>query len=83
MVNDPVIVVKDRDGEIKAYLNSCAHRGVHLCTADRGNKKTFTCPYHGWSYNLDGDLIGIVAGNKVYGEEMDKRDWGLREIPQS
>jgi phenylpropionate dioxygenase-like ring-hydroxylating dioxygenase large terminal subunit len=45
MVNDPVIVLKNRDGEIKAYLNSCAHRGVHLCTADRGNKKTFTCPY--------------------------------------
>jgi phenylpropionate dioxygenase-like ring-hydroxylating dioxygenase large terminal subunit len=82
MVNDPIIVVKGRDGEIKAYLNSCAHRGVHLCTADRGNKKTFTCPYHGWSYNLDGDLIGIVAGNKVYGEEMEKGDWGLREIPQ-
>src|SRR3954454_22767045 len=82
MVNDPVIVAKNRDGEIKAYLNSCAHRGTHLCTADRGNKKTFTCPYHGWSYNLDGELIGIVAGNKVFGEEMDKGDWGLREIPQ-
>ena len=77
MVNDPVIVLKNRDGEIKAFLNSCSHRGVHLCTADRGNKKTFTCPYHGWSYNLDGELIGIVAGNKVYGEEMDKGDWGL------
>jgi phenylpropionate dioxygenase-like ring-hydroxylating dioxygenase large terminal subunit len=82
MVDDPVIVLKNRNGEIKAFLNSCSHRGVHLCTADRGNKKTFTCPYHGWSYNLDGDLIGVVAGNKVYGEEMDKSQWGLREIPQ-
>jgi phenylpropionate dioxygenase-like ring-hydroxylating dioxygenase large terminal subunit len=82
MVDDPVIVLKNRDGEIKAFLNSCTHRGVQLCTTDRGCKKTFTCPYHGWSYNLDGDLIGIVAGNKVYGEEMDKSQWGLREIPQ-
>ncbi|WP_394232282.1 Rieske 2Fe-2S domain-containing protein [Niallia oryzisoli] len=82
MVNDPVIVLKNRDGEVKAYLNSCAHRGVHLCTADRGNNKTFTCPYHGWSYNLDGELIGIVAGNKVFGEEMDKSEWGLRGIPK-
>jgi phenylpropionate dioxygenase-like ring-hydroxylating dioxygenase large terminal subunit len=82
MVNDPVIVLKNRNGDIKAYLNSCSHRGVLLCSADRGNKKTFTCPYHGWSYNLDGDLIGIVAGTKVFGEEMDKSEWGLREIPQ-
>lgn len=82
MVDDPVIVVKNRDGGIKAYLNSCSHRGVHLCTADRGNKKTFTCPYHGWSFNLDGDLIGIVAGTRVFGEEMDKSQWGLRKIPR-
>lgn len=82
MVNDPVLIVKDRKEKIKAYLNSCTHRGTQLCTADRGKKKTFTCPYHGWSYNLDGELVGIVAGNKVYGEEMCKDEWGLREIPQ-
>ncbi|MFC3885126.1 aromatic ring-hydroxylating dioxygenase subunit alpha [Bacillus songklensis] len=82
MVNDPVLLVKNKEGEFKAYLNSCTHRGTQLCTADRGNKKAFTCPYHGWSYNLDGDLIGIVAGNKVYGEEMCKAEWGLRPIPQ-
>ncbi|RKL67076.1 3-phenylpropionate dioxygenase [Salipaludibacillus neizhouensis] len=82
MVNDPVLMVKNKKGEIKAYLNSCSHRGTQLCTADRGKKKTFTCPYHGWSYNLDGDLVGIVAGNKIYGEEMVKDDWGLRPIPR-
>lgn len=82
MVNDPILLVKDGKGEIKAYLNSCTHRGTQLCTADRGKKKTFTCPYHGWSYNLNGELIGIVAGNKIYGEEMCKDEWGLRKIPQ-
>ncbi|MEH7098345.1 aromatic ring-hydroxylating dioxygenase subunit alpha [Neobacillus vireti] len=82
MVNDPILLVKNRNGEINAYLNSCTHRGTQLCTADRGNKKSFTCPYHGWSFNLDGDLIGIVAGSKVYGEEMDKSEWGLRKVPQ-
>jgi len=82
MVNDPILVVKNSEGEFKAYLNSCTHRGTQLCTADRGRKKTFTCPYHGWTYNLDGKLIGIVAGDKVYGEEMCKKDWGLREIPK-
>lgn len=82
MVNDPVLLVKNRNGEINAFLNSCTHRGTMLCTADRGNKKTFTCPYHGWSFNTNGDLIGIVAGNQVYGEEMCKAEWNLRKIPQ-
>lgn len=82
MVNDPVLLVKNSAGEIKAFLNSCTHRGTHLCTADFGKKKTFTCAYHGWSYNTDGELIGIVAGDKVYGEEMDKSEWGLRPIPK-
>lgn len=82
MVDDPVLLVKTNSGEVKAFLNSCTHRGTHLCTADFGKKKTFTCPYHGWSFNLEGDLIGIVAGDKVYGEEMDKSEWGLRRIPR-
>lgn len=82
MVNDPILLVKDASGEFKAYLNSCTHRGSKLCTEDRGCKKTFTCPYHGWSFNLDGDLIGIVAGNKVYGQEMNKTDWALRQVPR-
>lgn len=82
MVNDPILLVKDASGEFKAYLNSCTHRGPKLCTEDRGCKKTFTCPYHGWSFNLDGDLIGIVAGNKVYGQEMNKKDWSLRQVPR-
>lgn len=82
IVNDPILLVKSNTGEIKAFLNSCSHRGVHLCTADSGNKKTFTCPYHGWSYNLDGDLIGIVQGDKLYGEEMKKEEWSLRPVPK-
>jgi phenylpropionate dioxygenase-like ring-hydroxylating dioxygenase large terminal subunit len=82
MAHDPVLVVKTNSGKFKAYLNSCTHRGAHLCTADYGKKKTFTCPYHGWSYNLEGELIGIVAGDKIYGEEMKKDEWGLRPIPR-
>jgi len=82
MAADPILLVKNGEGIVKAYLNSCTHRGTQLCTADRGKKKTFTCPYHGWSYNMDGELIGIVAGDKVYGKEMCKAEWGLREIPK-
>ncbi|WP_102348726.1 aromatic ring-hydroxylating oxygenase subunit alpha [Bacillus sp. Marseille-P3661] len=82
IAKDPILVVRTTEGEFKAYLNSCTHRGPKLCTEDRGKKKTFTCPYHGWSFNLEGELIGVVAGNKVYGQELCKSDWNLRKVPR-
>ncbi|WP_042349570.1 aromatic ring-hydroxylating oxygenase subunit alpha [Bacillus massiliigorillae] len=82
LADDPILLMKNSNGEIKAFLNSCSHRGTRLCTEDFGKKKAHICPYHGWSYNLDGELIGIVAGNKVYGEKMDKSEWGLRPVPR-
>ena len=82
IVHDPVLLIRNGEGDINAFINSCTHRGVHLCTADLGNKKTFTCPYHGWTYNIEGELVGILAGNKLYGEEMDKKEWGLRKVPK-
>lgn len=82
IVNDPVLLVRTQTGQIKAFLNSCSHRGVRLCTEDFGNKRAFTCPYHGWTYDLDGNLIGIVAGNKVFGQNVNKEAWGLRPIPR-
>lgn len=81
-VADPILLCRDRNGEVQAFLNSCMHRGTMLCTADGGNRKSFTCPYHGWTYSLDGDLIGIVAGDQVYGDELDKSAWSLRKVPR-
>lgn len=81
-VNDPVLLTRAKDGTLRAYLNSCMHRGTMLCTADSGNRNSFTCPYHGWTYSLDGELVGIVAGEKVYGTEMDREQWSLRSLPR-
>lgn len=81
-VNDPVVLTRTDDGRINAFLNSCMHRGTILCSADSGNKPNFTCPYHGWTYNREGELIGIVAGSKVYSTEMEKDRWRLRNIPR-
>lgn len=82
MVHDPVLLVKNRDGEIKAFLNSCTHRGTILCAADRGNSRAFTCPYHGWTFNMDGELIDVVAGDRLYGDKMKRHEWNLRPIPR-
>ena len=47
---DPVILVRDQAGVVRAFLNSCRHRGMRLCRADRDNATALRCPYHGWTY---------------------------------
>ena len=54
-----VIVVRDKSGAINAVENRCAHRGVQFCQKSFGQTKTFVCPYHQWSYDLRGNLIGL------------------------
>lgn len=53
----PVIVIRTKDGGVRALLNSCRHRGVRICRSDAGRADNFVCPYHGWSYETDGRLI--------------------------
>ncbi len=53
----PVLVVRGAGDTIHVLLNSCRHRGAKVCRADAGNARNFVCPYHGWSYRLDGGLI--------------------------
>ena len=54
-----VIMVRDAGGDIRVVENRCAHRGVAFCRERHGRVKGFTCPYHQWSYNLQGDLLGL------------------------
>ncbi|WP_372659401.1 Rieske 2Fe-2S domain-containing protein, partial [Hydrogenophaga sp.] len=54
-----VIMVRDADGGIGVVENVCAHRGMQFCRERHGNKKEFVCPYHQWSYTLQGDLQGV------------------------
>jgi Rieske 2Fe-2S family protein len=53
----PVIVVRGADGRIRAFHNSCRHRGSRLCAADHGTVAKLVCPYHQWTYELDGRLL--------------------------
>jgi salicylate 5-hydroxylase large subunit len=54
-----VIMVRDGGGEIRVVENRCAHRGVAFCRERHGRVKSFTCPYHQWNYNLQGELTGL------------------------
>lgn len=59
MGRQEVIVTRAHDGGIHAMTNRCTHRGSQLCAAERGSAESFVCPYHGWSFDLDGRLTGV------------------------
>ena len=81
MGTEPVILCRDREGNLRAYLNSCRHRGMKVCLYDEGNTNVFTCPYHAWSYGLNGSLVGLPQQEKLY-PSMDKSEWSLIEVAQ-
>jgi phenylpropionate dioxygenase-like ring-hydroxylating dioxygenase large terminal subunit len=71
----PTIVTRNKAGEVKAFVNACRHRGAALVYDERGSSPGFTCPYHAWSYDLNGKLLGISC-NSSFGDP-DKSDLGL------
>lgn len=74
---DPAILLRDDDGQVRAFLNSCRHRGMRVCRTDRENTSFLRCPYHGWSYRNDGTLL-TAFGESHYGPgELRKEDFGL------
>jgi 3-phenylpropionate/trans-cinnamate dioxygenase alpha subunit len=82
MGRDHVLVVRQRDNSIKVLLNTCTHRGNAVCRADEGNTKNFMCTYHGWTFGLDGELIGVPGFENLYHSELDKSALGLRTVAQ-
>ena len=54
VANESAIIVRSKGGDIKAFANVCRHRGSLVCLEERGSRRKFTCPYHGWVYDTDG-----------------------------
>jgi phenylpropionate dioxygenase-like ring-hydroxylating dioxygenase large terminal subunit len=82
MGEDPVLVVRDSAGTVRAFLNVCRHRGNRLCRADAGNAASFICAYHGWTYGNDGRLTGVPNLREAYHGELDREQWGLVPVAQ-
>ena len=70
---ESIIINRTKNNEIRAHINVCRHRGSHICIEKQGHVKAFTCPYHAWSYDLDGDLIAA----RLMSEDFDKSQNGL------
>jgi len=81
MGRDPIIVVRQKDGSAKAFLNACRHRAMRVCKEDFGNSRIFRCQYHGWTYGADGRLIGMPF-REQYDDVLDKERWGLIPVPK-
>jgi anthranilate 1,2-dioxygenase large subunit len=75
----PLLVVHGSDGEVRVFMNSCPHRGTLLKTAARGSSERIQCPYHRWSFNSCGKLLG-VPGIEDFPGDFRKEDYGLRPV---
>ncbi|MGC2306709.1 aromatic ring-hydroxylating oxygenase subunit alpha [Candidatus Binatus sp.] len=82
MGEEPVIVTRAEDGKIHVFINSCRHRGSRVCRIEHGNARSFTCPYHGWTYDLRGKLTGVPRLREAYYGDLDRDQWGLLEAPK-
>jgi phenylpropionate dioxygenase-like ring-hydroxylating dioxygenase large terminal subunit len=74
----PVIMTRGEDGQVHLLLNRCPHRGNQVCTAERGNAKTFTCPYHAWTFANDGRLTRYAFPDGY--EDADTAGLGLGRV---
>ena len=76
--DQPVLVVRDHDGELRAFRNVCRHRGSRLLKGSGACGKAIRCLYRGWTYRLDGTLIGVPEGRAIEG--LDKSRLGLHQV---
>ncbi len=84
----PVVVVRDKGGDIRVVVNRCAHRGAQICREPHGNTTTFECPYHQWTYALDGRLLGVPFKKGLDGQggmpsDFENADHGLEALQVS
>jgi Rieske 2Fe-2S family protein len=76
LAHNSIIIVRGRDNEIRAFWNSCRHRGARICLEQRGRTPRLTCPYHQWTYGLDGKLLAA----RSMAADFDKKDHGLYPV---
>ncbi|RNB82554.1 ring-hydroxylating oxygenase subunit alpha [Brevibacillus nitrificans] len=79
--NDTFIVSRGEKDEIHVMLDVCPHRGASICRASQGNSSHFRCPYHGWTFKNNGELVGTPAYKEAY-SGLNRKEWGLTHAPR-
>lgn len=76
----PVLMTRTLEGEIKAFVNTCSHRGAMIVPEEScGEARDFSCPYHAWLYDLEGNLVSVFDDSNF--GKFDKEDFGLTPLP--
>lgn len=79
VLDTPVLLIRDEDGIVRAFLNVCRHRGAKVCADGSANARVLSCPYHAWVYDRQGRLIGRY-GDDTFGD-VETEKLGLTELP--
>ena len=77
IARQPLLLCRDRAGKLQVLFNVCRHRGTCVASGN-GNTRVFSCPYHAWTYNLNGTLRGAPFTDNI--ENFSKADWSLRPV---
>lgn len=78
----PILLTRQADGKVNAFLNVCRHRGARLERGEKGCKKLFTCPYHAWSFTNQGDLRSVPHEAQGF-PDLPRSERGLRRLPSA
>ncbi|WP_339226629.1 aromatic ring-hydroxylating dioxygenase subunit alpha [Oceanobacillus sp. FSL K6-2867] len=80
-INDEnVLIIRGKDNVLRAFLNVCRHRGATLCSEASGTTKALRCPYHSWTYGLNGSLAGVPNANECREQLINNDDYGLEKV---
>lgn len=74
----PVLITRDKGGEVRGFVNACTHRGARVCRERAGNKRNHMCPFHGWTFSSGGDLLDVTDESiGGYSPAFNRADYGL------
>lgn len=76
-----LLVNRSRDGLLQAFFNTCAHRGAPVCREPHGNRRSFRCPYHGWTYSDAGALVHVPKADAMAADPLTDTSLNLRPVP--
>jgi len=79
VMDTPVLLTRGSGGEVRAFLNSCSHRGAVVMEDGHGTARRFACPYHAWTYDTKGDLVGVT--DREFFGDIDTSCLGLTPLP--
>ena len=81
IANRRIFLVRGKDGNVRAFFNACTHKGAMICRENKGSAKLFSCPYHAWTFDTSGTLMG-VPDSESFGPNFEREEFNLNPVPR-